>query len=104
MLSPAALQASCQQLTDPKYKDALEAYADWTATYFIGVCLKIEYSSFVQVYRDVTMSPNSLRRWMLQTCTEVGWYATTGSQNQPFGTRCPVEHYLRMCKDLFDDS
>lgn len=44
-----------------------------------------------------------MRQWIYQTCNEYGWYQTSGSANQPFGTKFPVALYTTMCYDAYGD-
>lgn len=68
-------------------------------------CLSYEYTDFVYKYREVSWSSSVvLRQWIYQTCAEYGWYQTSGSKNQPFGSSFPLELYLTMCRDFFDES
>lgn len=43
----------------------------------------------------------SVRQWIYQTCNEYGWYQTSGSSAQPFGTKFPAAYYTTMCADLY---
>lgn len=69
-----------------------------------GSCFQYEYDYFVEWYNDVSWSGQMMRQWIYQTCTEFGWYQTSGSENQPFGSSFPLELYLTMCRDFYDDS
>lgn len=42
-----------------------------------------------------------MRQWIFQTCNEFGWYQTSGSRDQPFGTKFPVTLYTTMCGDIY---
>jgi len=42
-----------------------------------------------------------VRQWTFQTCNEFGWYQTSGSSAQPFGTKFPLTYYTTMCVDLY---
>lgn len=99
------MEETCTILTYPNYVDSLEAYANWAKMFLPGgSCLNTEYSNFVRIFRNESLLANPMRRWIWQTCSEFGWYQTSASQNQPFGTSCPVERYFSMCRDLFDES
>lgn len=52
---------------------------------------------------DGIASRSSMRQWVYQTCSEFGWYQTSGSENQPFGSSFPVDLYLRMCNQAYGD-
>lgn len=47
---------------------------------------------------------SSGRQWMYQTCTEFGWYQTSGSDHQPFGSSFPVEFYTQLCSDVYSET
>lgn len=44
-----------------------------------------------------------VRQWIYQTCNEFGWYQTSRSSQQPFGTKFPVDLYLQMCEDIYGE-
>lgn len=68
-----------------------------------GQCLP-NYNDTIKMYTET--SPSSIavqtggRQWLYQTCSEFGWYPTSGSVHQPFGTRFPVEFYTQLCSDV----
>ncbi|XP_062123870.1 putative serine protease K12H4.7 [Drosophila sulfurigaster albostrigata] len=39
--------------------------------------------------------------WTFQTCSEFGWFQSSGSRNQPFGTNFPVTLYTDICEAVF---
>ncbi|XP_034116282.2 thymus-specific serine protease-like [Drosophila albomicans] len=39
--------------------------------------------------------------WTFQTCSEFGWFQSSGSRNQPFGSNFPVTLYTDICEDVF---
>lgn len=43
----------------------------------------------------------AVRQWIYQTCNEYGWYQTSSSAAQPFGTKFPLALFTTMCADLF---
>lgn len=46
----------------------------------------------------------SVRQWIYQTCSEYGWYQTSGSKNQPFGSSFPIDLYYRLCADIYSST
>lgn len=42
------------------------------------------------------------RQWFYQTCSEFGWYQSSGSPNSIFGTSFPVELSATLCNDIYD--
>lgn len=41
------------------------------------------------------------RMWFYQTCNEFGYYQTSDSKNQPFGSLFPLSFYVDQCTDVF---
>ncbi|XP_031618081.1 putative serine protease K12H4.7, partial [Contarinia nasturtii] len=67
-------------------------------------CIPISYEDELkQLKKDNTSVANAFRPWFYQTCSEFGWYQTTDSQKHPFGSKSPVDFYLKMCQDVFGD-
>lgn len=71
-------------------------------------CISVNYKKdIVHLQNDdwsSTASKSNIRQWFYQTCTEFGWYQTSASEKQPFGTNFPIDLYLNLCKDMFGDS
>lgn len=64
----------------------------------------MNYEDDLKVLRkDNTSLAFAFRPWYYQTCSEFGWYQTTDSEAQPFGSKSPVEFYLKLCQDIFGD-
>ena len=42
-----------------------------------------------------------MRQWFFQTCNEYGWYQSSGSKLQPFGTKFPSDLYINACRDAY---
>lgn len=67
-------------------------------------CVSMNYEEDIkELKKDNTSIAFSFRPWYYQTCSEFGWYQTTDSEEQPFGTLSPVEFYLKLCQDIFGD-
>lgn len=46
-----------------------------------------------------TIAPG--RQWYYQTCSEFGWFRTSDSKYQPFGSSFPAELFYEQCKEIF---
>lgn len=67
-------------------------------------CLSMNYEEDVaEMKKTDTPLAFAFRPWYYQTCSEFGWYQTTDSEKQPFGTNSPVEFYLKLCRDIFGE-
>lgn len=53
------------------------------------------------VLTDCNLSFTLARPWFYQTCNEYGWYQSSRSSNQPFGSKFPATLYIELCKDVF---
>ena len=38
------------------------------------------------------------RAWTYQTCSEFGWYQTSDQPEHPYGSRFPIEDYIKVCR------
>lgn len=71
------------------------------------VCLQ-NYVETVTYMRNISWSSGAVssgyRPWFYQTCAEFGWYQTSRSEFQPFGSSFPVDLSIQMCADVFGES
>lgn len=42
------------------------------------------------------------RQWIYQTCTEFGYFQTSDSKNQPFGSQITIDLYTLICQNVFN--
>ncbi|XP_014096121.1 putative serine protease K12H4.7 [Bactrocera oleae] len=66
-------------------------------------CNQLTYKAIIATMMDSTFDDNIMRQWVYQTCNEFGWYQTSRSTQQPFGTKFPVDLYLQMCEDIYGE-
>lgn len=45
-----------------------------------------------------------MRPWIYQTCNELGWFQTSTSLNQPFGSKYPLEFFTALCGDAYGEN
>lgn len=68
-------------------------------------CIRMDYAHEVErMSQTNTTFALRARPWFYQTCSEFGWYQSTDSKDQPFGTKSPINYELRLCKDAFGDA
>ena len=48
-----------------------------------------------------SLSPSAERQWYYQTCTEFGYYQTTDSPSQPFGSLMTLPSFTSLCSLAF---
>ncbi|XP_075145718.1 putative serine protease K12H4.7 [Haematobia irritans] len=64
-------------------------------------CVDVTYKSTLAYYLDSTYVEGASRPWYFQTCNEYGWYQSSSSPNQPFGSKFPHTLYTTLCADIF---
>ncbi|XP_039151565.1 putative serine protease K12H4.7 [Drosophila simulans] len=67
----------------------------------MGNCIDARYEGSVEYYLWGVDHFDASRPWYYQTCNEYGWYQSSGSRNQPFGTKFPATLYINLCGDVF---
>lgn len=103
---PGWIESVCEEINATVRDTDLEAFASWYSYRFSTSlrCIRT-FNGFIQYHRDTawnTASTYGGRQWLYQTCTEFGWYKTSGSVYQPFG-RFPVRLFYKMCSGLFGE-
>lgn len=107
--SPGHIEKYCQRLKNKPYNSTenaeLQALAEiFRQEYVSDTCFLFDYEEEIKELQAVdTDVARYYRPWFYQTCSEFGWYQTTDSENQPFGTKSPIDFYLQHCKDVFGD-
>jgi len=64
------------------------------------ICFDCSYDNYLAVLNSLTDNQGA-RQWTYQTCTEFGYFQTTDSKNQPFGTMVPLSYYTDICAEAF---
>ncbi|XP_064615580.1 thymus-specific serine protease-like [Liolophura sinensis] len=68
-------------------------------------CLEHRYSRVRENLKDTDWDSDVAkgeRQWLYQSCTQFGFFQTSESNNQPFGSNFPDSYFLQMCKDVFN--
>lgn len=86
----------------------LEEFARWYLSQIFDEgeegCLTMDYDEYVKRYQTIDFSEEEIvesRVWLYQTCTEFGWFQTSATKYQPFGTLYPIEYNYMKCEDIF---
>ncbi|KAK7584018.1 hypothetical protein V9T40_004981 [Parthenolecanium corni] len=68
-----------------------------------GECISSVYETYIEKLRETDWDTSSTygRQWMYQTCTEFGFYQTSSTEKDTFGTRLPIEFFSKQCEDIF---
>jgi hypothetical protein len=101
----------CRLIADESHGSDAEAIAA-VIVYLIdelgeeGQCIDIDYEEAVREERmtewDDLVPGIGLRQYTYQLCTELGWYHSSTSRFQPFGSSFPAEFRHTSCGDIFD--
>jgi hypothetical protein len=81
----------------------VQGIANWVLTQ-VRSCVNGNYTKFVSQYREYEWTgakSDASRQWLYQTCAEYGWYQSSGSEYQPFGSSFPADLYVRACSDIY---
>lgn len=84
-------------------QDHLAAFGRFVRGRLNGRCTD-NYAEYVQRMRNATLGSSasgSSRQWLYQTCTEFGWFQTSTSPSQPFGSSFPIDLFYAYCTDIF---
>lgn len=102
-------------LLDPAYLDEtdLDAFVRWYTRRVFGSnpspddCVESTFASSVDLHRNMTWgsvaTTSAMRQWFFQTCNEFGWFETSESRFQPFGSHFPVDKFHRWCSDVYGE-
>ncbi|EDV98620.1 putative serine protease K12H4.7 [Drosophila grimshawi] len=78
---------------------AIANFVYWAWGY--ETCTDARYQETVDYFLSAIEDFGAARPWYYQTCNEYGWYQSSRSLKQPFGTKFPATFYIEMCKDVF---
>lgn len=67
-------------------------------------CFDINYANMVSTLRNTSWDSDAAqggRQWTYQTCVEFGYFQSSDSAKQPFGSLFPVSFSLQQCRDIY---
>ncbi|XP_075144690.1 putative serine protease F56F10.1 [Haematobia irritans] len=97
------IQKACNNIMEGD--DNVSGLLNFLAPYFKSNknCTEFSYDEMVKAYNYTSYDKGMYRQWFYQTCNEYGWYQSSGSKNQPFGSKFPAKLYTQLCYDEFGD-
>lgn len=103
------IETVCNIMTDDSRGPAIQRYADVNSLMlktFSKTCLDFTYVKLLKEMRQTGWNSTVAkgdRQWLYQTCTEFGWFQSSGSFKQPFGTwfMFPFNYTADQCHDIF---
>lgn len=98
----------CVSVTNDELTNDLLAFSDWfTAEHRSPGCFGWSFQELVDFISESEWSDlgviSGVRQFQYLACTEYGWFATTDSDNQPFGTRITANYFVELCRQVFGD-
>lgn len=98
----------CQEIINTDKPTDLEKFAAWFTSYMTGgdrYCIEGDYMATINYHRDTSWRTETVkdgdRQWVYQTCSEFGYYQTSDSPDQPFGSWFPISLFEQACEDIF---
>jgi len=98
----------CNIMTDTSLGDPLARYAAVNTrllSLFGGSCADFTYASWIDYLKGSSWSDQSAqdgyRQWFYQTCTEFGYYQSSDSKEQPFGSQFPIDYLVAECAEVY---
>ncbi|EYB94815.1 hypothetical protein Y032_0167g136 [Ancylostoma ceylanicum] len=77
---------------------------EWQGQYFNGTeSSYTDFVAFLKTAHKYGPVAASMKLWIWQTCTEFGYFQSTDSGYNIFGSPTPVNLYTRTCLDVFGD-
>ncbi|KAG4072743.1 hypothetical protein HA402_001855 [Bradysia odoriphaga] len=103
----------CTSLLEVPTESDIQSYGRWFIRRVLGEnplpndCVDFHFESDIQLHRNISWESTAVQRndrqWFFQTCREFGWFRTTGSTSQPFGSSITIDYYLKFCSEVFGD-
>lgn len=95
----------CKVMTLPILGDELQRYAkvnELIMDAYEQTCVSPNYQKFIDEMKVTDWkSVAGGRQWIYQTCTEFGYYQSTDSESQVYGTTFPLSFWTKQCTDIF---
>lgn len=106
--SPGDIEGACKVLNDPAIDDPVEAVGVLFQQKFGGSsCIDITSARFINLYSNTqwaAIKPSPLgysRPFIYQLCNELGWFPSSTSKEQMFGSSFPIQLHVELCQALF---
>lgn len=100
------VKSVCQTFTELPIDDDVEAFATLFRDDGNENCIDASYVTNRVAMGESDWSAQAVstgaRQWHYQACNEMGWFPTSNSPNQPFGSKFPLELNIQMCMDIFN--
>ncbi len=96
----------CGLMNDASESNVLQRYANVNSLIlqtYGEPCLDFSYIDMITGMQNTTLTAalSGGRQWTYQTCTEFGYYQSSDSSNQPFGSGFPLSFSTQQCTDIY---
>ncbi|XP_001954823.3 putative serine protease K12H4.7 [Drosophila ananassae] len=82
--------------------EALSKFINWKVHEHTGECISATFDGTTGYYEWAKDNyEDSDLPWFFQTCSEFGWFQSSGSSHQPFGSSFPSKLYEDTCEAVF---
>jgi len=96
----------CGMMNNSKYGDEVDRYAAINNMFLNSYkkkCVDASYDNYIDFMKKTNWESAMMRQWVYQTCTEFGFFQTSDSKDQVFGTNLPIKFYTKQCKDIYGE-
>lgn len=100
----------CKKIMSVDKPTELGKFAAWFLDYMSDgdrYCIEADYMATIKYYRHDEWRTETVkggdRQWVFQTCSEFGYFQTSDSKMQPFGSTFPVTLFQQACQDIFGE-
>jgi len=103
-LQGANIKDVCNVMTKTSIGDEVARYAAVNKIFTRGSCVDANYQNFVKFMKETQWSSQNAaayRQWTYQTCTEFGYFQTSDSEKQVFGSNTPLDFFVKQCQDVY---
>lgn len=102
------VQDLCEAVTNDQISNDLIAFSEWfNNEHRGGQCFSMSFQELVDFFSEPDWSSlgviSGRRQFYYLTCTEYGWFTTTDSANQPFGSNINTNYFVELCRRAFGD-
>lgn len=96
----------CEDLLNRSGEVPANALASVFDQFFYPRCLPINYENYVRRTLAIENNDRYVRERVIiyQLCTQLGWFQTAGSANQPFSLLYPLGFYTEFCARVFGEN
>uniref|UniRef100_A0A0A9XTD3 Putative serine protease K12H4.7 n=1 Tax=Lygus hesperus TaxID=30085 RepID=A0A0A9XTD3_LYGHE len=98
---PPTVDDICNIMDNTTIGTPLERYAAVNTLLLSEPCLDVSYYSTIQQLKGSAYSDS--RSWIYQTCTEFGFYQTSSSKGELFGSLSKLPFFIDQCKDIYGE-